>query len=82
MDTEQYIKRLERKLDQALKNTRKETWVGATVITELTGWDHQKMRRMRDQGVIKFKKLQDHKLIYLLESLPEVFIRPKNESIA
>lgn len=54
---------------------RKETWVNASWIMELTGFSKEKMRRARMQGIIKFKKTNTKTYTYLLESVSEHFIK-------
>jgi len=56
------------------KEARKKTWVRATVITDLTGWNGEKLRQAREYCYIKFEKRSDG-IWYLLESLPEQLIR-------
>jgi hypothetical protein len=81
MTTEQHLQRLERKLDLLIKEKRRETWINAWLLGEMTGWDNEKMRQMRDQGIIKFKRLEGKKILYQLESIPEIFIiRAKSEN--
>lgn len=51
----------------------KETWVGVGAVTELTGWEGEKLRWARNNNLIKFDKEKG----YLLESIPELFIIKK-----
>ncbi|MBU7576699.1 MAG: hypothetical protein KAF40_01440 [Flavihumibacter sp.] len=74
MTTDQRLQRIERMLSELLQEKRKTTWVNGQVITELTGWDKEKMRSMRDQGVLKFKRSGVKTIKYALESVPEQFI--------
>jgi hypothetical protein len=60
--------------DLLIKAKTKETWVGPSWIMELTGWDKVKLRKARDQGIIKFAQKNSGAILYVLESIPEVFI--------
>ena len=68
------LNRIERLLEALVGEKKKATWVKAHDITQLTGWDNQKMRRMRLAGVLEFKK--DKKgWWYDLNSVPPQFIK-------
>lgn len=54
---ERRLQRIERILEEVLRP--KPQWVKARVITDLTGWDNQKMRQARNGGVVKWKKGKD-----------------------
>ena len=69
--------RIDSKLTVLLNKAPKETWVRVSFITDLTGWEGEKMRQAREQGIIKYKRAQSGGFIYLLESLPEQFIIKK-----
>lgn len=68
-----YLKRVDHKLTVLLNKPKKETWVKAQTIKELTGWDDEAMRRARNSGLVKFKK--DNGFFYCLESIPELLIK-------
>jgi len=72
----QHIKRLERKVDKLLSEQVKEqeVWVKVTEIRNLTGWDKEKMRRMRNSGILKMKKDPKAGIMYNLSALPQQFI--------
>ena len=73
MTTEQHILRIDRKLT-ALLNT-KQTWVTAQEISKLTGWDGNALRRARERKYLEYKQRTAKSFVYLLESLPNQFIR-------
>lgn len=52
----------------------KRTWVKVSVITELTGWRYKSLQKARENGLIRFK-IEDDCFFYLLESIPEMFIK-------
>lgn len=68
------LDRIERKLSMLMQEKKKETWVKAPVITGMTGWDGNKMRRARENGYIKFKK-DNGCFFYDVESLHSVHIK-------
>lgn len=74
MTIEQRLQRIERMLSELLQEKRKTTWVNGKVIAELTGWDSNKLRSMREQGVLKFRRSGVKTIMYALESVPEQFI--------
>lgn len=63
---------------------KKKTWVPASVITDLTGWDAEKLRKMRDLGLIEKRIKTEGKTKntyeYLLESLNPLFINQKTKT--
>jgi len=72
MSTDQ-LKRIDSKLTALLqekKKPAKETWVKVGIITSLTGWNNEGMRKARLNGLIDWKKT-DSGFWYLLESLDE-----------
>lgn len=72
--TEKFLKRIDEKLTALLNASKKKTWVRATVITELTGWDKEGMRKARRYNIIETRK-KENVLEYCLESLPQMFIK-------
>lgn len=68
-----HVKRMDAKLTTLLNREPKVTWVRASVITELTGWNNEKMRKARENGYVKFKKEGGY--WYNLGSLNQVFIK-------
>jgi len=76
MTTEQHILRIDRKLTALLnKEKPKETWVMAEEIRTLTGWDAKTLRRARRLNYLSYRKRTAKSFVYLLESLPNQFIR-------
>jgi len=71
------FERLHKKLNALAAEQRKATWVGPGWITDLTGWNNEKLRQARDQGIIEYKRSEGGGWLYKLESLPEVFIIKK-----
>lgn len=80
-------KRLEKleKLIRLMGQKEKKNWVPVSVINELTGWNNEKMRSARENGYIQYKILTEKKdgkevrhFKYLLESIPDVFIKYNN----
>lgn len=78
------LETLERKIDNLTKAVRdskpvpKRTWVSAGMIMELTGWNKERMRTARENGIIRFKEEDENgvrKIKYLLESIPELLIK-------
>ena len=68
------LERINKKLNDLAARQRKDTWVSASWITDLTGWDFIKLRQARRDNVIEYKG-QGKGIVYKLESLPEVFIK-------
>ena len=73
MTTEQHILRIDRKLTALLST--KQTWVTAQEISKLTGWDGNALRRARGRKYLEYKQKTAKSFVYLLESLPNQFIR-------
>lgn len=70
------FERLNKKLNQMVAS-KKETWVTVGWITDLTGWDNEKMRQARENNIIEFRRSDTGGWLYKLESLPEIFIKQK-----
>ena len=68
---------IERLLRDILKDQKvpKETWVKASTVMEMTGWDREEMRRARKNNFVKFKKDKENGLWYSVESIPKYFIK-------
>jgi hypothetical protein len=73
-ETKAHFERINKKLNLLLETQMKETWVSVGWITDLTGWDYNRMRQARDQGIVKYKK-ERGRFLYLLESLPKIIIK-------
>lgn len=78
-ETKEQFERLHKKLNalatKILSEEQKETWVGPGWITDLTGWDYEKMRQARDSKIIEFKRSKGGGYLYKLESIPEIFLK-------
>jgi hypothetical protein len=66
------VKKLRKEVKSLTTLKEKETWVKASIITDLTGWDNQGMRRAREHGYVKYKDDKVKGRVYLLESINEV----------
>lgn len=72
------VRELKVKVDRLYQaNKPKQTWVSASWITGLTGWDRNQMRRAREQNIIEFRTKDTGSFEYLLQSLDEKFIVKK-----
>lgn len=59
-------------LRQALPALKKETWVNASVVSDVTGWQgKEKLRWARVNNLVRFDKEKG----YLLESINPMFIK-------
>jgi hypothetical protein len=74
------FERLNKKMNALAAEVRKETWVTVGWVTDLTGWDGEKLRQAREQKIIEFKKSSSGGYLYKLESIPEIFIKQKQAS--
>lgn len=73
-ELEKRLDRIEKKLSVLLKQEAESSamWVKARVVTEITGWNNEKMRQARINGYIKYKDVKEGRF-YDLNSLPEIF---------
>ena len=60
-DFKDQLTRIDSKLSELLKEKRqpRELWVTASVITSRTLWNNEDMRRARENGWVKFKKIKN-----------------------
>lgn len=65
---------------KALAGQSKSTWVSPSWIMEITGWSKRKLQSAREQGIVEFKESPGGGYLYLLESIPEIFIKQKQAS--
>jgi hypothetical protein len=75
------IERIERKLSmlmQEQKQKKSETWVKASVITKLTGWNFNGMKKARENGYVQYKEDKETGFWYLVESLNPVHLKQPN----
>lgn len=70
--------RLHREIKALKQEQAKATWVSCGWITSITGWDHEKLRQARDQGIVEFKRAKGSGILYKLQSIPEQFIKQKH----
>jgi hypothetical protein len=63
------VDRIDERLAKANTKPEKKTWVKASTVRELTGWDYAKMLAHRRNKTIIWKR--DNGIWYLLESIPE-----------
>jgi hypothetical protein len=73
-ELKQQFELINKKLNTLAAGQRKETWVRVTWVTDLTGWNYKKMELARKHKLIEYKK-DDEGYLYLLESIPEQFIK-------
>jgi hypothetical protein len=77
---DQEIKRefdkLHREIKALKKDQDKAVWVGPSWIMQITGWSKRKLQSAREQGIVEWKKNEAGGLVYKLESIPEIFIKP------
>jgi hypothetical protein len=69
------FERLNKKLNDIATAQRKETWVSAGWVSDLTGWDREKLRQAREQNIVQVKRSSGGGWLYKLESIPEQFIK-------
>lgn len=76
-DIKRTITRMDHKLTALLNQPKKETWVRAGVITDLTGWTGKKLAEARKDKLVQVKEVGTGtgKYVYLIESLNPVFIK-------
>lgn len=79
-DTKREFDRLHRELKALRELQSKATWVGASWITDLTGWTPRRMQLARQQGIVEYKESGKGGYLYKLESIPEQFIKQKQAS--
>ncbi len=73
---EEDILRVEKKVDRLynlLSVPKKQTWVKAYIVQDLTGWDKFFMQKARQNGLVKFRN-DNGKFTYLLESIDDRFL--------
>lgn len=74
-DIKREFERLHREIKALKAIETKTTWVGPGWVTDLTGWNNEKLRQARDQKIIEYKRSQGGGYLYKLESIPEIFIK-------
>jgi len=75
MTIEQRIENIERMLRQIVRDGAGSGphWVKVSAIAEATGWDNKTLRRMRETGVVRFRRKNGFE--YDLNSIPAQFIK-------
>lgn len=76
-DVKREFDRLQRMLKVLTEAQAKATWVPPGWIKDLTGWDKEKLRQVREQKIVEFKKSDGGGWVYKLESVPQIFIKQK-----
>lgn len=71
------LDRINKKLNALAAGHSKATWVSAGFITDLTGWDKEKLRQAREQKIVEVKRSTGGGWLYKLESIPDIFIKQK-----
>lgn len=72
-DVKTQIKRMDAKLTAILNRPKKQTWVKVGIVQDLTGWNKRALEKARENNLVQFKK-EGTSMLYLLESIPELFI--------
>ena len=68
------LDRIERMLTVLVTGKAKSAWVRSSSIAAMTGWDKEKMRRMRENGVVKVRRV-GKRYEYDASSVPSMFIK-------
>lgn len=74
-DIKREFDRLHKEIKVLTAAPKKSTWVGPGWVTDLTGWNKEKLRQARDANIIEFKRSDAGGYLYKLESIPEIFIK-------
>jgi hypothetical protein len=75
MNVETEISRIKQLLERLDKNSRpKQNWVSVSWITSVTGWNSERLRQAREQGLVEYRKKGSGGFEYLLQSIPDQFI--------
>lgn len=76
------IHRLEQKLDRIERLIKSQqqaksagTWAGPSWITEITGWDKERLRQAREQSIIQFRRSKGGGWEYKIDSLHPLLIK-------
>ena len=69
----QQLDRIERKLSVILGEQKKKSWVKAGDVMRVTGWNKEKLRQMRVNGLIEFKN--DDGFFYNPDSIHKMFLK-------
>jgi hypothetical protein len=72
-----YLKRIDAKLTNLYRPPNSPTWAKVSWVAELTGWNGEKMRQAREQGLVKWKNDPKKGRLYNLDSISPMFIQKK-----
>jgi hypothetical protein len=72
MTTEQRIIHIQATLEKIARQVQEPCWVKAGFISEKTGWDHEKLRQARKQGIVVFE-VRDGGFWYDIKSINPIF---------
>ncbi len=73
MTIEQRLDKIEKKLDQLLGARKQKQTISGKELARLTGWNHEKIRQMRDMGAIQFKRY-GKSISYEIDSIPAQYL--------
>lgn len=68
----QRIQRLQQSVDKLVDKQEKPLWVKVSFITARTGWNNEKMRQARENGLIEWKKTEGG-FFYNIKSIDPIF---------
>jgi hypothetical protein len=72
MTTSQRIIHIQCTLEKIVRQIEEPCWVKAGFVSEKTGWDHEKLRQARNQGIVVFQK-RDTGFWYDIKSINPIF---------
>lgn len=67
------LTRIEKMLSELLAQKSAQNWVKAGDIMAMTGWDREKMRRMRNDGILRIKR--EKGIWYDANSVPSAYLQ-------
>jgi hypothetical protein len=77
-DVMRYLKRIDEKLTTLLNREqgKTKTWVKVSIVQELTGWDNERLKKARANGLINFRKDKAKRIFeYDINSIHPLFIK-------
>ena len=69
----QRLQRMEQKIDTIVEIEQKPVWVKVGFVRAKTGWRSEKMRQVRQLGLIEWKVCDDGGFLYNIKSLDPIF---------
>lgn len=72
------LTKIEKMLVELLAQKKAENWVKAGDIMAMTGWNRDRMRRMRNDGILRVKRNKG--IWYDANSVPPAFIQLRTAS--